>query len=662
MRRRAGTPHVHQGAVRGGRHGHVQTAADGNGAARGHVDAREAPALVVTRDTGRLLRPHVRLPRTGTAPARPSGAGRPHRRGRAAGGDRETRRRGWPGRGRCLGGGPARRPRPARTPGRCTGQHRGTVARRRGGYGQGQLRGRPAGIAQLRAAADMAQPGGPAADGGRVPGHRRNRRGRRPGRRQRLQQARFRAARTPCSACCCDWSPSERAPRTAGGGSTSPNSPVPKTASQAAPTRAVLADLIDARLVTADADTVEITHETLLTAWPRLRQWLTEDRAGLRIHRDLTDAARDWQHEGRDPGRLFRGTRLAVARDWAAHHGQDLNADERAFLAASQHDQLRTTRRRRAAVAALAALTVLSATTAGVAIQQRSDALTARDQAIANQIAVEAGQLTATDPSLAAQLDVAANQISPTPDSKTRLLDTTTTPLASRLTGPTSIVYSVAFSPDGKILAAGSGDQVWLWNLTNPAHPTRLGQLLTGPASDCLLGGVQPGTGRSWPPALSTQGLAVEPDQPGPPHPARPAPDRPRGHCPLGGVQPGRARSWPPAATTARSGCGTSPDPAHPTPLGQPLTGPTSTVDSVAFSPDGQTLAAGSDDQGLAVEPHQPGPPHPARPAPDRPQRTLSTRWRSARTGRPWPPAATTTMSGCGTSPIRPTPPGSATA
>ena len=87
---------------------------------------------------------------------------------------------------------------------------------------------------------------------------------------------------------------------------------------RAARTRAVLADLIDARLVTADADTVEITHETLLTAWPRLRQWLTEDRAGLRIHRDLTDAARDWQREGRDPGRLFRGTRLAVARDWAA--------------------------------------------------------------------------------------------------------------------------------------------------------------------------------------------------------------------------------------------------------------------------------------------------------------------------------------------------------
>ena len=37
-------------------------------------------------------------------------------------------------------------------------------------------------------------------------------------------------------------------------------------------------------------------------------------------------------------------------------------------------------------------------------------------------------------------------------------------------------------------------------------------------------------------------------------------------------------------------------DPAHPRPLGQPLTGSTAPSVSVAFSPDGHTLATGSAD------------------------------------------------------------------
>ena len=113
--------------------------------------------------------------------------------------------------------------------------------------------------------------------------------------------------------------------------------------------------------------------------------------------------------------------------------------------------------------------------------------------------------------------------------------------LGQPLTGPTNPVRSVAFSPDGKTLAAGSDDnKVWLWNVTDPAHPSRLGQPLTGP------------TGSVYSVAFSRDGKTLAAgsadnkvwlwnvDRPGPPQPARPAAHRPHRHCLLGGVQPGR--------------------------------------------------------------------------------------------------------------------------
>jgi hypothetical protein len=84
------------------------------------------------------------------------------------------------------------------------------------------------------------------------------------------------------------------------------------------PTIAAVVDaLAGARLLTVDADSVEIAHEALIRSWPRLRNWLTEGRDGLRIHRQLTEAAQAWDALDRDPGSLYRGTRLDLARDWA---------------------------------------------------------------------------------------------------------------------------------------------------------------------------------------------------------------------------------------------------------------------------------------------------------------------------------------------------------
>ncbi|HWC66758.1 MAG TPA: extracellular solute-binding protein [Acidimicrobiales bacterium] len=187
--------------------------------------------------------------------------------------------------------------------------------------------------------------------------------------------------------------------------------------------------LVQARLVTSDEGVVELAHESLARAWPRLRAWLDDDVDGQRILRHLTSAADAWDALGRPDSELYRGVRLAQALEWWERADPVLNVVERSFLDASaakrdaehaveeqrrrREDRLRRQTRRRSRLL-LGGAVVLAAVVAlaAFAIVQRNAAARSADQLAATEearrLSVASAAVAEDDPELAMLLALQA--------------------------------------------------------------------------------------------------------------------------------------------------------------------------------------------------------------------------------------------------------------
>lgn len=402
-----------------------------------------------------------------------------------------------------------------------------------------------------------------------------------------------------------------------------------------------LETLASARLLTLDAEWVEITHEALLHAWPRLRRWIDADREGNLLRQRVEEDARAWDVENRDSSTLYRGARLDNAQQWAAGAGGEaLSAVARAFLASSARHKRRNSWLRRCAVALVVVLALTSVSAAVVAVQQRN---AARFQ----QVVAEADRLTGIDPSLSAMFDLAAHRMRPDDSSAdTRLLSTEHQALNTPMFGHTGAVYLTSFSPDGNLLATASYDRTArLWDVRDRSHPRPLGAPLTGHSSWVSTAVFSPG-GRTLATA-GDDGRVLLWDVTDPAHPVRLgepiaghdgtiylAAFSPDGRLLATADEDDTVRLWdvsdprrpqdlgvltghthavrsvafsPDGRTVAAGGDDFTvllwnvTDPRVPVPLGGPLTGATDTVHSVAFSPDGRLLAAGSADKTIRL-------------------------------------------------------------
>ncbi len=231
----------------------------------------------------------------------------------------------------------------------------------------------------------------------------------------------------------------------------------------------VIGLLADSRLLTINEGTLEPAHEALLREWPRLRAWIDEDREGLRIERHLESAAREWRRVGRDEGALYRGARLAEARELSERGQVELTEADREFLAASlaRRRRDRTTRRRRLAFAfgTLAVGLVAIAAVAAVALHQKHVAVHERDIALSRDLALQSTSSLGVDPELALRLALSAVDTSPTTDAAAALRQAT---LAFRqiavLPADSVTAETAAFSSNGRRVVTGGDDgivRVW---------------------------------------------------------------------------------------------------------------------------------------------------------------------------------------------------------
>ncbi|WP_268269297.1 helix-turn-helix domain-containing protein [Streptomyces sp. MNU76] len=242
---------------------------------------------------------------------------------------------------------------------------------------------------------------------------------------------------------------------------------------------AALDAFVRARLITMDSDTVEITHEALLHAWPRLRGWIRADRAGLLLHQQLSHAAGEWERERRDPSALYRGTRLDTVTAWAEESDgwSRLGPDEEAFLRASQAEEdgrrrqaRRQVRLRQSMLATLAVLLGLAVTAGGLAYQQREGALDQERVARSQALAARSVSLAGGRPEASMLLAEEAYRTAPTAEARGALLSTQSQPFSARIDGHRGPVNAVAFAPDDRSIATASSDGTVVLRSTADGH------------------------------------------------------------------------------------------------------------------------------------------------------------------------------------------------
>jgi WD40 repeat protein len=354
----------------------------------------------------------------------------------------------------------------------------------------------------------------------------------------------------------------------------------------------VLGRLADARLVVVDDGVAQLCHDSLLHGWPRLRNWINADLDALLVRRRLAQAADAWAEAGRPASGLYAGSHLAAARAVLEDDGHTLGLRpvERDFIAAGERAERRRKKVTRTGIAIVVTLALLATTLAVLARRAQGDAEARETRLIAEQVARQADEMRTQDPQTALRLSLAAYRTAQTPVTRSALYSAymSTAPVDLK-NGVEQPVLNVAYRSDGDVLATSQrGGRVQLWDLTRPAVP-RKGAGVT-PGTTAVLA-FQPGSQLL---AVQTQNRLLVWDTTDPRRPRKKAERRttggttyslafsPDGRTLASGSEEGRLRLWD--MTSADR-----PRLRHESSVGRDLQ-----LISVAFTRDGRHLLTGN--------------------------------------------------------------------